>query len=707
MSSKHVSLYNLFRKYNGLLSLRNKIPIKDNFSLSLVYTPGVGSSCLEIQKDEEKAHLYTNKSNSMLVITDSSGFLNYSSQKWHNSIAIPYVEGISFYYKTLTNIDAYPIVLDHLLVNNGVDLAETLLNLAPGYSALELYNVKEDRLLETIALLEGKHSFVLFTSIEKNHLKMRIKTYAHLKQLNPLFITSCILRAALDTKSYVRVPIELIDQIMSFLVAHNTSLNSENLFTQANIIIEFCADYFIKNKLAKNKEITARMVFHKYEDFLVEGSESWYENVLPNFKSAGLSLNDQSLHLHKRLAGMIESSPKIVVKDPKALNALFTEEQFDSVAKRIIENPEIATKITCKRNFSAIITNGTAVLGFGNIGSLAGLPVMEGKSCLFKQLGGVDLVPLCILEKNPAKFRLIVERVAPIFNAINLEDIKAPECFEIEKPLEEKLDIPVFHDDQHGTAIVVMAGLLNALKLVKKEPANLKVIVNGGGAAGLSITELLLKIGIKNIIVCDTQGAIYAQRKKNMNPNKDALARLTNPFNLQGSLEEVIKGSDIFIGVSAAKVLTESMIKSMGVKPIVFALANPIPEIMPFEAKRAGAYIIATGRSDFQNQVNNSLAFPGIFRGILDCRAQFVTLGMKLAAAKAISELVHEDKLSPDYIIPNALDSNVPVAVAKAVAREAIDSGIAKDKIDPDFVEENTKQFLIGGNIRTTTFICI
>ena len=710
MSYRHFSLLTFFQKHNGLLALRNKIPIKDNYSLSLVYTPGVGQACLEIQKNPSTVLKYTNKSNSVLVITDSTGFNNYSSETWHNNIAIPHVEGTSFYYKTLANIDAYPIVLDHGLIKNGTDLLDTVLNLAPAYAGIELYNISESRLRDYLDVYNkapvDTRSFVLFTSIEKAHLKSQLKN--HKLPLNPLFLISCFFRAALDTHSYQIIPLELIDQTIHYLLSRNENLKHENLYTQANRIVKFCTQYFLSKKPINHDEPTVKNVSRKFEQFLVEGSEAWYEPIPDDkFQSSKLSLYENSLLLHQRLIGMIESSPKMTVRDPKALNQLFSEEEFDKVSAYIAKNPDIATKITCKRNFSAIITNGTAVLGFGDIGTLAGLPVMEGKSCLFKQLGGVDLVPLCINEKKPDKFRAIVERVAPIFNAINLEDIKAPECFEIEKPLEAKLDIPVFHDDQHGTAIVVIAGILNSLKLVGKEAGQLKILVNGGGAAGLSICELLLMIGAKNIIICDTQGAIFKGRKNNMNKNKEQLAELTNPNLIQGSLQEVVKNADVFIGVSAGKVLTEEMVRSMAPKPIVFALANPVPEILPHEAKNAGAYIIATGRSDFKNQVNNSLAFPGIFRGVLDVRAQFVTLEMKMAAAKAIASLVHPDSLSPDYIIPNALDSKVPIAVAKAVAEAAIAGGIAKDKIDPDFVEENTRHFLVAGGLRTTKFISV
>ena len=572
---------------------------------------------------------------------------------------------------------------------------------------MELYNINEDRLTQLMPLLKKlEGQFVIITTFQKNYIKAKIKDLKRCASLNDLFVIACIIRAALDTRSFVVIPDELIYVILKMVNETDCADFGHSPFIFAYEIISVATAFFIEHKMNRNTE-TVDSVSLKFHKFLLEGPASWYEPNRASFKSAQSSINDNSLILHKRLSGMIESCPKISVKDPAALNVLFREEQFKKISDLIKENPDIATKITCKKNFSAIITNGTAVLGYGNIGSLAGLPVMEGKSCLFKQLGGVDLIPICMLETNPAKFRELVERIHPIYNAINLEDIKAPECFEIEKPLEDKLDIPIFHDDQHGTAIVVGAAIMNCLKLLNRKAEDIKLIVNGGGAAGLSITQLLLKIGIKNLIICDTTGAIYKGRKGNMNKYKDQLAEMTNPNLVSGLLSEVIKGADIFIGVSAGKALSKDMVKSMGPKPVIFALANPIPEILPHEAKEAGAYIVATGRSDFKNQVNNSLAFPGIFRAILDVRAQYVTLDMKMAASMAIANLVKGDALTVDHIISNALDAKVPIAVSRAVAAEAIREGVAKEMIDPDFVEENTRQYLVGGNLISTKFMCV
>lgn len=397
---------------------------------------------------------------------------------------------------------------------------------------------------------------------------------------------------------------------------------------------------------------------------------------------------------------MIKTVSKIKMKNIADVYELIDSSSYEAIEDEIISNPSLVRELTFKGNWAAIITNGTAVLGFGDIGAAAGLPVMEGKSCIFKQLGGIDVVPICIQEKDPKKLIDIIERIAPVFSAINLEDIKAPECFEVERELQKRLDIPVFHDDQHGTAIVSVAAILNSMKLTGKKPADIKVVVNGGGAAGLSITTLMLNIGIKNIVICDTKGAIYTTRTQNMNQQKHELASLTNPHNETGSLEEVLKGADVFIGVSAANALKKEWIPHMNAKPMILAMANPVPEIMPEEALKAGAFIVGTGRSDFKNQVNNSLAFPGIFRGALDVRASQINLEMKMAAAYAIANLIPEYELSPDYIIPSSLDTRVPVAVAKAVAEAAMKSGVARINVDLAQVEENIKNYILERNLK-------
>jgi malate dehydrogenase (oxaloacetate-decarboxylating) len=395
---------------------------------------------------------------------------------------------------------------------------------------------------------------------------------------------------------------------------------------------------------------------------------------------------------------VVETGVKIDIRNLSLLDQLLSNENLQYISDKINSNPEEVYKLTCKGNLAAIITNGTAILGFGDIGAVAGLPVMEGKCVLFKLFGGTNVVPMCIQEKNADKFISIVKKIAPSFTAINLEDIKAPECFKIESTLIEAIPYPVFHDDQHGTAIVVLAGIINALRLAQKKIGDVKIVMNG---AGLSVTELLVTHGAKKIVICDTTGAIYTGRKDNMNAFKEKLAKLTNTNKEHGKLTEILKGSDIFIGVSAPKTLTKEMIKSMNKDPIIFALANPEPEIMPDEAREAGALIVATGRSDFENQVNNSLAFPGIFRAAIDTRSRKISIQMKIAASKAIADLIPENHLSPDFIIPDSLDSRVPVVVANAVAKEALNSGLAQNKnVDQEHVEHNLLGWLLEEQLR-------
>ncbi|MBQ7581803.1 MAG: NAD-dependent malic enzyme, partial [Lachnospiraceae bacterium] len=343
----------------------------------------------------------------------------------------------------------------------------------------------------------------------------------------------------------------------------------------------------------------------------------------------------------------------------------------------INKDVDLSYKYTRRGNLVAVVTDGTAVLGLGDIGPEAGMPVMEGKCCLFKRFGGIDAFPLCIRSKDVDEIVNKVALLAGSFGGVNLEDIAAPRCFEIERKLKERCDIPIFHDDQHGTAVVVLAGFINALKIVGKKMEDISVVINGAGSAGVAIIKLLMRAGLKDVIMVDRNGAIYEGRD-NLNPAKEEMAKITNRSMKKGSLADVIKGVDAFIGVSAPGILTQDMIRSMAKDPMIFAMANPVPEIMPDEAKAAGAAVVATGRSDFPNQVNNVLAFPGIFRGALDVRAKDINEDMKLAAAYAIAGAVDDDRRSADYIIPDSFNEKVAPAVAAAVAKAARESGVAR-----------------------------
>ncbi|KAJ50419.1 malate dehydrogenase (oxaloacetate-decarboxylating) [Clostridium tetanomorphum] len=389
-----------------------------------------------------------------------------------------------------------------------------------------------------------------------------------------------------------------------------------------------------------------------------------------------MDIKEEALKMHSDKKGKLEVIGKVHVKDRHDLAVAYTP----GVAEPCIEISKDRNKVyeyTIKGNTVGVVTNGTAVLGLGNIGASAGLPVMEGKALLFKEFAGIDAFPICLDTEDPEEIIKTVKLMEPVFGGINLEDIKAPECFYIEKRLKEELDIPVFHDDQHGTAIVVLAGLYNALKLVNKKLEESRIVINGAGSAGIAICKLLLNAGAKNVVMCDINGALV-EGDERLNPAQREIAKVTNRELQEGTLKDIVKNKDAFVGVSAPKVLTKEMVATMNKDSIVFAMANPTPEIMPDEAKEGGARIVATGRSDFPNQINNVLVFPGIFRGALDVRAKEINEDMKLAAARGIANLIKDEELKEDYIIPDPFNKEVCESVAKEVRRIAKELGVAK-----------------------------
>lgn len=388
-----------------------------------------------------------------------------------------------------------------------------------------------------------------------------------------------------------------------------------------------------------------------------------------------MDFNELALKMHEENHGKISVISKVKVENRDDLSTAYTPGVAEP-CRKIHANEDEVYRYTAKGNLIAVVSDGTAVLGLGDIGPKAAMPVMEGKAILFKTFAGIDAFPICLDTKNVDEIVNTVKYLAPTFGGINLEDISAPRCFEIESRLRKELDIPVFHDDQHGTAIVVAAGLLNAVKLVGKKIEDVKIVINGAGSAGISIAKLLLQFGVGDIVLVDKAGAL-AKGQDWMNPAQAAMAECTNRNNQTGSLVDIIKGKDIFIGVSGPNVLTAEMVSTMAKDSIVFAMANPTPEIMPEEAKKGGARVVATGRSDYPNQINNVLVFPGIFRGALDVRAADITERMKIAAAKAIASIIADEELTEDYIIPGAFDKRVVEVVAKAVAQEARAENIA------------------------------
>ncbi|MDF2684214.1 MAG: NAD-dependent malic enzyme [Brevibacillus sp.] len=401
------------------------------------------------------------------------------------------------------------------------------------------------------------------------------------------------------------------------------------------------------------------------------------------------NLREEALELHRKHQGKLEAVTKVPVRNARDLSLAYSPGVAEP-CKDIFDDKSKVYEYTMKGNLVAVVSDGTAVLGLGNIGPEAAMPVMEGKAVLFKSFAGVDAFPICLNTTDVDKIVETVKLLEPTFGGVNLEDIAAPACFEIEERLKRETNIPVFHDDQHGTAIVTAAGLINALRVVDKKLEEIRVVANGAGAAGIAIIKLLVSMGVKDVVMCDTKGIVYEGRPFGMNPVKEEMAKITNRDKIQGDLSDAMKGADVFIGVSVAGAVTPEMVRSMNRDAIIFAMANPTPEIMPDEAKAAGAAVVGTGRSDFPNQVNNVLAFPGIFRGALDTRATSINEEMKMAAVYAIADLITPEELSADKVIPAAFDARVAPNVAAAVAKAAMDSGVARITVDPEAVREKT-----------------
>ncbi|MDG0824558.1 NAD-dependent malic enzyme [Staphylococcus equorum] len=402
-----------------------------------------------------------------------------------------------------------------------------------------------------------------------------------------------------------------------------------------------------------------------------------------------MTLRDEALEMHRRNQGKLEVTPKVQVTNKEELSLAYSPGVAEP-CKEIHEDSRKVFEYTMKGNTVAVVTDGTAVLGLGNIGAEASIPVMEGKAVLFKSFSGIDGVPIALNTTDTDDIVNTVKLLEPNYGGINLEDISAPRCFEIEERLKKETKIPVFHDDQHGTAIVTVAGMINALRIVDKDLSDIKVVLNGAGAAGMAIVKLLYSYGVRDMIMCDSKGAIFEDRAFGMNDTKAYVAKWTNREKIEGSLNDVIRDADVFIGVSVADLLTKEMVESMADDPIIFAMANPNPEIQPDVAKAAGAKVIGTGRSDFPNQINNVLAFPGIFRGALDVEATQINEAMKQAAVEAIANLIHQEELNPDYCIPGPFDKRVAPSVAREVAKAAMESGVARNDMDPEGIYEKT-----------------
>ncbi len=444
------------------------------------------------------------------------------------------------------------------------------------------------------------------------------------------------------------------------------------------------------------EDVDPEYVQDRTRHLVYEGEAALVEH---GFNSEERSLGDEALDLHRRYRGAIETTSKIPLKDEHTLLVIATPGVAVPV-REIMKSPLNVWEYTSKGNLVAVVTDGSAVLGLGNIGPEAGLPVMEGKCVLFKTLAGIEAMPICLGTQDTEEIIAIVKAMEPSLGGVNLEDIAAPRCFEIERRLRVETGIPIFHDDQHGTAVVVLVGLLNACRLTGRDLGGLKVTINGAGAAGIAVTRLIMLAGVRDVILCDTHGVLHPERA-HLNQEKEAIAAVTNLEKRRGDLAEGLRGRDLFIGLSGPNLVTPAMVKSMAPRPIIFALANPVPEIAPEAALQAGAAVVATGRSDYKNQINNAIAFPGIFRGALDVAARNINDAMTLAAAHALADLVPDYELSADYILPRALDFRGAPEVAAAVARAAIESGEARRRVDPRLILENTRDYLYGGTLRS------
>jgi len=714
-----IPLETILRRNHGLFDIQIKVTIRDTEGLSLAYTPGVATPCLEIQKELGKAYEQTNKGNSILVLTDSSKFAGdkkccyikktVDGKTWNNNASMIYLESFTAYYKHATNIDAYPMILDLALIKDAETLLETVNAVALSYSGVELFGVCPERVEEFKKLFEKlptKPEYAFLDTNKKVEIDEMLSKKSTLLTSNA--IMAAIWRVALDCHVFGNLgPIldYALEQINKDKIDLTKGADFESDMVQlVTQITEFVFDKKLQcdkyekynwKKLPLNKDY----VLSKLNHYWIYGNKAWVEDIPKGYYMHKHKIPENSVLMHVRNRGVIEILPKLRFC-PKRYKTLFTWENLDGIAEKINNDPSLVFELTCKNNYGAIVTNGTAVLGLGDIGALAGMPVMEGKSVLFKYFGGTNIAVVCIQEKNNPKLISIIQRIAPSFAIINLEDIKGPDCFEVETKLIETVDCPMFHDDQHGTACVVLAGLINATKLRGSKPEEMKVVMNGAGAAGIAVSSLLVGYGYKNFIVCDTKGAIYKGRPEGMNPFKEKLAEITNKNCEKGKLSEILKGADVVIGLSGPNTIKKEDIKQMNPKPIVFALANPTPEIFPDDAKEAGAYIVATGRSDFPNQVNNSLVFPGLFRATVDTRAPKITMEMKIAAGEAIANLVSPQELRPEYIMPNALNVSTSVIVATDVAKLVMEKGLTNKKnIDIDKLRENIHSYFIDNRL--------
>ena len=651
----------VWAELGGLIGVSPRMPVQDNYALSIIYTPGVAEPCKEIADDEAASYTYTWRSNALAVVGPDEA-------------SLPRLEAAAAALKLLAGIDAVPLVV---AASGPGETASAVRLIAPTFGGAWLLGIEGTDAERVIEELTGLDIPVIPAPRDGDDCLADVAAYPGL------------IRAILDLK------VAVLDERLVEEAAAEAG-RAEFSFGSAVRVARAVAEKAVELGLAANDAPTPDAVEARLAEY-VEGGRLRPFRPVEDWLAAP-SPKEAALRLHASLMGTLAMHPKVAPRDPARFASILSSAGQAEAAIRAC--PEEAERLTAKANTVAVVTDGSAVLGLGDIGAAAALPVMLGKSVLFKTFGGCDAVPICIDTRDPAEIIGVVEAIAPSFAGVNLEDISAPRCFEIEDALKERLDCFVFHDDQHGTAVITLAGLLNAARLCGKTLDELTVTFNGAGAAGIAVSKLLLAAGVQDVILCDREGAIYKGRSKNMNPMKEHIAEFTNRDGVQGALADAIRGRNVFIGLSVAGAMTADMIQTMAEQPVIFAMANPVPEVMPDEARAAGAVAVATGRSDFPNQINNCLGFPGIFRGALDVRAKSINDEMKMAAARAIAGLVADDELRPEYFIPSAMDLRVPPAVAGAIAQAALATGEARIKVNPGEVATCTKRFLYEGRLQ-------
>jgi len=677
----------LRKLYGGMLGTESKVPVRDRIVLSMVYTPGVAEPCKLIKDNPDEAYVYTSKGESVALVSNGSDIIDLG--KIGAPAALPLLEGEAAILSELGGLCAYPICLNTEKVK---EFRFVLENIAASFGAIAVFGAGKEFYEEVVDRLELDVPIVRYEDILDEVFKRRGGITARQKfcdsyMVMPGFLNALITADASEVSHVVTyAATREIDDAMKSIGGFSTAAVD---FSLAERVARACAGAFNASGTGR-KKVDVNALAARIHRFVYEGVNANVE--FPSTPYDDAHLMQAALELYRRHRGSNRTRARLRVVDRDSIDVVGGYGAI-CAAQEIAADPAKAYEYTAKRNTIAVISDGSAVLGLGDIGGLAGLPVMEGKCVLFKTLAGVNGHPLVLGTQDADEIGKIVKLISPTYGGVNLEDVKAPKCFDLERKLKEMVDIPIFHDDQHGTAAVVLAGLINALKLTGRKAAGTTVAMNGAGAAGITVARMLLRYGFKDIVLCDKNGAIYEGRTENMNPEKEEIAKVTNGDGIRGGLAEAMKGRDVFVGVSAAGCVTREMVAGMSPKPIVFALANPVPEIMPEEAKAAGAAIVATGRSDFPNQVNNALIFPGILRGALGVGAKDINEEMKLAAAEALAACVPETELSECHILPGALDLRVAPSVAAAAARAAVGGGAAPAGVDPAEIYDFTAAF--------------